>query len=376
METYTFPIIETIDEIKALIKDKKDFVCMEKEHYDVIDYVFQQEGTFDHPLLRECRGIMFDKKGNILARKFHKFFNVNEIPETSIDSLDFTDCSVLEKLDGSMLSAYYVNGMLEFGTKAGRTDVSIRAEKFLNENQQYKLFCHVMVGSGQTPIFEWLDPENPIVIRYSEPNLVLTAVRNNYSGHYKSYKEMEILAEKFNIPLVKRVDIDSSSPVEIIEAIRKWQDAEGVVIRHNKTGHMVKIKADDYVKIHKIKEQITMSHHQMRLILEDSVDDVIGVLPDYEAVKLKKAVSNLRRQLTNFFDFVYKEGTYAVENIDRKEFGKIGSKKYDALIVALIFNMYNGQKIDIEHLKIRLKMELSDRYLKSFVKLLKNDFDF
>ena len=38
-------------------------------------------------LRRECRGLLLDRKtGNVLARRFHKFFNIGEMEETSIEN--------------------------------------------------------------------------------------------------------------------------------------------------------------------------------------------------------------------------------------------------------------------------------------------------
>jgi RNA ligase len=60
---------------------------------------------------RECRGLVFDKNGWILARRFHKFFNLNEREETLARNVDFSKPhSVLAKIDGSMISPVIING--------------------------------------------------------------------------------------------------------------------------------------------------------------------------------------------------------------------------------------------------------------------------
>jgi hypothetical protein len=58
---------------------------------------------------RECRGIIFHKAtGQMLARRLHKFFNINEMEETAPERLDMSRPHVLlEKADG------YVDGEYE-----------------------------------------------------------------------------------------------------------------------------------------------------------------------------------------------------------------------------------------------------------------------
>ena len=52
-----------------------------------------------------CRGLVIDEKGNILARPFQKFKNVEEYDESEIPSnLKF---DVFEKMDGSLIVLFY-----------------------------------------------------------------------------------------------------------------------------------------------------------------------------------------------------------------------------------------------------------------------------
>ena len=48
-----------------------------------------------------------------MSRRLHKFFNFNERPETSIENIDFSQRHwILEKLDGSMITAIWTNDKL------------------------------------------------------------------------------------------------------------------------------------------------------------------------------------------------------------------------------------------------------------------------
>ena len=84
------------------------------------------------------------KDGNILSRRFHKFFNVGEREETLIDKIDLNQPhTILEKLDGSMVTPI-INpdtGELFWGTKMGRTDISEDVAEFVEDKPEYKNVC-------------------------------------------------------------------------------------------------------------------------------------------------------------------------------------------------------------------------------------------
>ena len=74
---YEFPVIKNLDDIKEILK-KDEFKVIQKDGYQVLSYMFQDSNTFETPLEAEARGLIFDMEGNVIARRFHKFFNVGE----------------------------------------------------------------------------------------------------------------------------------------------------------------------------------------------------------------------------------------------------------------------------------------------------------
>jgi RNA ligase len=128
----THPRIEHINDVLPHIEGRQDFVVAHKDGYTAIDYVYSTADTFDNPMRIECRGLKFNADGRILARPLHKFFNVNERPETQAGLLDFGKPHVvMDKLDGSMIHPAIVHGEVVFMTRMGRTDVALRAERHL-----------------------------------------------------------------------------------------------------------------------------------------------------------------------------------------------------------------------------------------------------
>ncbi len=335
---YDFPEIDHIDDVIPHIEDWQEFKVMQKDWYTVINYMVAFEETFslvrershyNMKIRRECRGMIFDTAtGNLISRPYHKFFNVGEREETNLDKIDLTQPHVvLEKLDGSMIRPIPTPEGFRLGTKAGITDVAMNAEYFVADKPEYAKFIKSSFACGLTPIFEWCSRKNRIVVDYSDDQLILTAVRDMRSGNYIPYSQMVETGKNYAIPVVKAIAGDETDIEKVVDHIRKWDDGEGVVIRFD-DGHMVKIKADEYILRHRSKEQINSEKNIIQVILNDSVDDMIPLLTSEDAQRLKDfqqkfwcAVDEVSSDLTKIFkggDMMYPDKKeFAVEFVNR-----------------------------------------------------------
>jgi RNA ligase len=294
---YDFPQIKTIDDVLPHISGREEFRVMEKEGYTVINYAVAFEETFlwdsndsvGSAIRRECRGMIFNQDGELISRPYAKFFNVGEKEETQLNKVNLYESHiVLEKLDGSMIRPIPTSEGFNLATKAGVTDISQQAEVFVADKPHYAKFIHSMFDGKLTPIFEWVSRKNRIVVDYENDNLILTAIRNTEMGNYLPYFNMLDLAEHWNIPVVKAVDGLAVQNIELfVKQIREWEDSEGVVLRFD-TGHMVKIKSDQYVLRHKTKDSISQEKNVLQCLLNDSVDDLVPLLTPEDADRLKR----------------------------------------------------------------------------------------
>jgi RNA ligase len=295
---YYFPAITHIDEVIPHIEDLPEFRVMEKDWYTVINYMVALDDTFslvrershhNMKIRRECRGLIFDTEtGKLLSRPYHKFFNVGEREETAINKVNLYEPHVvLEKLDGSMIRPIPTKEGFRLATKAGITDVAMNAEVFIADNMDYVDLIRGLIEGGMTPIFEWCSRKNRIVVDYPEDQLILTAIRDTVTGLYIHYAEMVEIAEHAGIPVVKAVDGLAVQDINLfVKQVREWDDGEGVVLRFD-TGHMVKVKADDYVLRHKSKDAINQEKNVLQTILDDAVDDLMPLLTPEDAERVK-----------------------------------------------------------------------------------------
>lgn len=334
---YDFPQITYIDDVLPHIEGWDEFRVMEKGWYTVINYMvaFEETFSYDSPdgsdsyhnmsVRRECRGLIFDTEtGQLISRPYHKFFNVGERDETQLDKIDLTKPHVvLEKLDGSMIRPIPTKEGFRLATKAGVTDVAMNAEVFIADKPNYSQFIKYCISDNYcTPIFEWVSRKNRIVVDYPEDNLILTALRYNTTGKYDSYEQLCKYARTWNIPVVKAIAGDETDITKVVDHIRKWDDGEGVVIRFD-DGHMVKIKADDYVLRHKSKDAINQEKNVLQTILDDSVDDLIPLLTPEDAERVKSFQNAFWLALEDVGTTIYDTYKQIDKGQDQKEFATV-----------------------------------------------------
>jgi RNA ligase len=177
-------------------------------------------------------------------------------------------------------------GGFRLASKAGITDIAEQAEEFIADKPHYSTFINLCISQETTPIFEWCSRKNRIVIDYPEDQLILTAIRYNNTGAYVEHESMKRSASLLNIPVVKAIDGIATQNIHLlVHQIREWDDGEGVVMRFD-DGHMVKIKADDYVLRHKSKEAISQEKNVIATIVNDEVDDLIPLLTEEDAKRI------------------------------------------------------------------------------------------
>jgi RNA ligase len=275
---YTFPQIHTMADVLPAIEGRHEFIVAERDFGFVINYLvampdtFKMEGPDDvmGAIRRECRGLIFDTEGNIMSRPYHKFFNVNEKEETQAHRLDLTRAhTVMDKLDGSMIRPVRMHGMIRLATKMGVTDIAIEAEQLLDVDQY--AWLEDMMIDGFTPIFEYVAPTNKIVVEYTEPKLILTGVRETVSGEYRSLRQWDAPFE------LVRTDSNVHDFDAYLAFKRGETNREGDIIRFA-DGHMVKVKNDWYVQIHKTKDIVRVDRNIVELVLNETIDDTRAML--------------------------------------------------------------------------------------------------
>jgi RNA ligase len=347
---YGFPVILHLDDVRPAIEGRTDFIIAERDWGFVVNYLVAMPDTFpeiktvNDTIRRECRGLMFDRDGKIMARRLHKFFNVNEREETQDRHIDLGKHHViLEKLDGSMITPIRVGDDLRFATKMGINEISMQAEVFVANHPAIYEFCKQMMDLQWTPIFEWCSRKQKIVIDYPEDRLVLIAVRDTVSGDYMHYEDM-VLNVNGRFEVVRQFEGSIQNMNHLIEHTRDLEEAEGFIIRFD-DGHMIKVKSDWYVTRHRAKDSISQEKNVIAMIVDGEVDDVKAMLPDEDRVRLERFEvefwHNFNHEVRRI-QFLLDE--YKASSIDRRDFAINRAPAIHSGRRQIIFACWDGDK--------------------------------
>lgn len=316
-----FPYIENLSQMKSILEAKPELRLIDSGLGTLsVAYNISDRNTFKDPLACEARGITFDKEtGNIIGRPLHKFFNLGEREDTLKNNVNFSDIfSIWDKIDGTMISLHRVNGNLAVKTKKSfLSNEAKRATQFLSkpENQNILKFCNELVDEF-TPVFEFIDPENTIVISHKKMDVVLLHVRHIKTGSYIPYNDPDLtaLVEKYNIkrlsPLnLKQTEKGTLDIDSVLEDLKVIEGIEGYVMQFN-DGRMIKIKSDWYNAQHRAEAGLR-ERDVVKMFLDGTLDDVKGALKTdgYDITKLESIESNVLAELN-------KMETYITEKVE------------------------------------------------------------
>lgn len=314
-----FPRNITLDEIRSVVSEHNAacgqdlFIEADKGDHVIFNYLISTPLTFPvmtgneeidrkHAILRECRGLIMDKTtGGVLARRFHKFFNINERDETQAHLIDWTrPHSIMIKRDGSMITPFFRRGSrtLSWGTKMGETEVAVPVAEFVSRNIDYTLFAIMAIAAGYTPIFEWCSRKQRIVIDYPNDELVLTHMRNMITGEYLTRDKIAEVIRNYDIPLVETINGPISDIDNFISQTRELKGEEGYVIQFEDTGEMYKIKADEYCVIHKAKDALTFEKDVIAVLTSDALDDFLAMMPPDDRQALERFHAALMEKIS------------------------------------------------------------------------------
>ena len=229
----------------------------------------QYGGKWDDITL-QCRGLVTDNEGNVVARPFKKFFNIEENKHTPTSEFE-----VFDKMDGSLGIMFKYNGEMVCATRGSFTSDQ---SKWMTEFALKYNYQNIIVD-GFTYLFEIIYPENRIVVNYeNQERLVLLGIINTESGEELPYND---LFEGFDV--VKKYDgiRDYSELKGKVE-----QNSEGFVVRFS-NGERMKIKGEEYLRLHKIMTNVSTTGVWELLSSGGDINEFLKDVPDefYKKVK-------------------------------------------------------------------------------------------
>ena len=251
------------DDLMRLCETNEAFYYVDQTGFDgaayrVFTYRLASYTDFQNRNAIECRGHTFRKDDDggwrLASLPMQKFHNYGEHLGWGTEMDLSKIVAVMDKLDGSLISTVIDrNGFPFFKSKTSFNSQQAKdATEWLNkpENAQFRRGIIGVAQLGHTVNFEWVSPDNQIVIGYTEPKLIVLNVRNMVTGEYMNRAEMieafgeENIAKSFDIP---------ADPHQFMLDAEKMTGIEGFIICFE-NGLWVKHKTEAYCVLHHLKD--------------------------------------------------------------------------------------------------------------------------
>ena len=294
----------------TLLKEmiSKNYVRVHKHpEHDLYIYNYTQNAQFEriwNEVTLACRGLILDENENVVARPFPKFFNLGEMENQILPESTF---EVYDKMDGSMGILYWIDEIPFMASRGSfASDQSDKANEMLHGKYRNSWS---LLDKNKTYLFEIIYPENRIVLDYgASEELVLLAIIDTQSG-----KEFPL--EDIGFPVVEKYD-----RIKDILTLKEMDIAnkEGFIIKYA-NNFRVKIKFDEYLRLHRIITQVSNLNIWEYLKTNQSMEEILERVPD------------------EFFDWVKQtkrdlENKYSVIEVQCKaDFKVLESRKETAL---------------------------------------------
>lgn len=309
------------------------------KNYPLIIWNYTERCAFDNSwdeYTLMARGLVTDLNGNVVALPFGKFFNVGQTEESMIENLPAAEPEVYEKLDGSLGILYMFDNNLHICTRGSfESEQAIWATEWIRNHERRWAFM-----DGWTYLFEIIYPENRIVVDYGDrKELVLLAIRNTETGEYASQEIVFLESERLGLKMAKTYNKEVDKI--IAECKELPSNEEGFVLAYP-DGFRVKIKGDEYVRLHRLITGFSTKSIWECLKAGQDLDEILVKIPDefYVWVKEKEtALMNRAMEIEHNAVEAFKE----VRSLPSRKEQAIEIMKNYKDISGVIFNLLDDK---------------------------------
>ncbi len=240
----------------------------------------QFESKWDSITLN-MRGTILDQSGNVIARGFPKFFNMEEMSSIPNEPFD-----VFEKMDGSLgILFYYANEWI-LATRGSFTSDQAKRGMEILKKQEEKYGSNLNVHNFY--LCEIIYPENRIVCDYgNEEKLVLLAMMD----HRIEYHHTWMVDSWYHPDLVVKVYNGIEDYRDLKKIIK--EDQEGFVIKFE-SGQRMKIKGEEYVRLHRLLTNFSNVDIWESLMLGKDLNLMLEKVPDEFDSWVRNTINDLK----------------------------------------------------------------------------------
>ena len=313
----------------------------------------QYEGLWDE-VTTSCRGLITDNLGNIVVQPFKKFFNYEELVGKGVIPEKGDYVYVQEKMDGSLGILFNYDGEWIMATRGSFTSeqavmgLEIVKEKYFLDSwmQEYAYLLEIIY------------PENRIVVNYGVEKVTFLSAVLNGTYKWNSTDDTE-LHWSTSLMIFKSNGIHESDVVkteqhfkfsdELYKSLKEKNETnkEGFVLRFQPGNFRMKIKFEEYVRLHKIMTNLSTTAVWEVLSNGGNMDELLKDVPDEFYDKIKEYEDELKfmfNSLSNDYGIHFRDIQNMMDKVggDRKNFANVAKQyKYPSLL----FGMLDGKDV-------------------------------
>lgn len=360
--------IPTYEDCRLICDTHDNFIFYESKHKEdgfdisIFNYRLATFQNFENPVPDrpdikgyEMRGITFvwNTDGSLYKRYLllDKFFNLEQTPCSMYSVVkDYKIKNIYNKEDGSIASFVRLpNGKVLGRSKTSfQSDQAIEIQKIYEKDGQIKQFVDFCMDEDIVPIFEFVSPQNRIVVPYANTELILLRMRDNKTGEYLNINDF---AHKLDGISVAASD-EGKTLEDLVNLKNVTEGKEGWIIQFE-NGKMIKLKTQWYIDRHRLfTEDLNRENTLIGLIVDETIDDVLAQLEEpTKKAEIEKTIEIVNKEIARMAHQV--DELMSNYKGDRKDFA-IKFNKHPMFPIAM--GIISGkEKVDL--IKQRIKID-------------------
>lgn len=277
------------DNWEELLTNEPYFIKVKRDGDYILLKYNQLSSDFSLDIVRECRGSIFyknqDGKYICVCHPFDKFGNYGE---SYVPEIDWGNVVVEEKVDGSLIKAWYHNGWYvstngtidAFKAQIGDSDTtfgSLFIDAFGDGNRFDGFFNKL--DTNYTYMFELVSPMSKLTVFYPETKLYYLGERHMVS--MEESKKFGNYMQSYDILCPKIYSLNTIEDcLSYVKTMTK--DEEGFVIRDANFNRM-KLKSPEYLMaFHMNNNGIITMKRIIEMAKMEVLDDFVAYCPEYK----------------------------------------------------------------------------------------------
>jgi hypothetical protein len=277
---------------QTYLRSGKSFKDFEAEHgirvrtdgqHIILDYNIYSV-KWNEPYGYVCRGLVLDAQTfEVIAFGLAKFFNLSEPNAVEID---WDTAKVYEKIDGTMVNRWWSphTQQFEYSTRMQLPD-QLRVNMTPSSLITWQVMIDKCIAESfgnlldtqpihETWTFEACSWHNTIVVRHEDFSAKLLSIRDINSLQERAIDAFPVIPQSYRF----------TNGAEVAEFANKHAavELEGLVVV-DAGFNRVKVKSDEYIALHRLKDNLQSISSILSLVKENDYDEVLVHFPEYRA---------------------------------------------------------------------------------------------